>query len=163
MRNRLRRRGLALAMWVKSSTSPRPQAAKSRNPTCGESLKEPALGMKSGRTCISRAAHSDWASLRDSAASATGARSAQLVRWVDPHLTAADEYHVLIAGMERISVDLGQFVVTGEPVAVLGGGTNGPLPKRAVQTTAYLYVSKDGIQVDPGPWWAVTESQEVRG
>src|SRR5262249_11200162 len=124
MRNRLRRRGLALAMWVKSSTSPRPQAAKGGNPTVpAESLKEPALGMKSGRTCISRAAHSDWASLRDSAASATGARSAQLVRWVDPHLTAADEYHVLIAGMERIAVDLRQSMVTGEPVAVLGGGT----------------------------------------
>ena len=28
----------------------------------------------------------------------------------------------LLAGMERISVDLGQFVVTGEPVAVMGGG-----------------------------------------
>ena len=26
------------------------------------------------------------------------------------------------AGMERMSVDLGQFVVTGEPVAVMGGG-----------------------------------------
>ena len=35
-------------------------------------------------------------------------------------LNAGDGYHVLLAGMERISVDLGQFVVTGEPVAVMG-------------------------------------------
>ena len=36
-------------------------------------------------------------------------------------LNAGDGYHVLLAGMERISVDLGQFVLTGEPVAVMGG------------------------------------------
>ncbi len=35
-------------------------------------------------------------------------------------LNAGGGYHVLLAGMERISVDLGQFVVTGEPVAVMG-------------------------------------------
>src|SRR5262245_60708156 len=96
--------------------------------------------MKSGRTCISRAAHSDWTSLRDSAASAIGARSAQLVRWVDPHLITADEYHVLIAGMERISVDLGQFVVTGGPVAVLGGGTQWAVAKAGGGNHGVLYV-----------------------
>ena len=37
-------------------------------------------------------------------------------------LNAGGGYHVLLAGMERISVDLGQFVVTGEPVAVMGSG-----------------------------------------
>ena len=37
-------------------------------------------------------------------------------------LNAGSGYHVLLAGMDRISVDLGQFVVTGEPVAVMGGG-----------------------------------------
>src|SRR5262245_59554467 len=110
--------------------------------------------MKSGRTCISRAAHSDWTSLRDSAASAIGARSAQLVRWVDLHLIAADEYHVLIAGMERISVDLGQFVVNGR--ARRSAGRRNPMgrcqsgrwkPRRTLRG-----VRKDGIQIDPGPW-----------
>ena len=57
------------------------------------------------------------------------------------------------AGMERISIDLGQFVVTGEPVAVMGGGAQ--LPKRAVQTNPYFKeFRKDGVPVDPGPWWA---------
>src|SRR5262245_16678220 len=42
---------------------------------------------------------------------------------VDPHLTAANGYHVLLAGMEWVSVDLGQFVVTGEPVVVMGDGS----------------------------------------
>ena len=37
-------------------------------------------------------------------------------------LNAGGGYHVVLAGMERISVDLGQFVLTGEPVAVMGNG-----------------------------------------
>ncbi|MBO1688015.1 peptidoglycan DD-metalloendopeptidase family protein, partial [Clostridium butyricum] len=35
-------------------------------------------------------------------------------------LNAGGGYHVLIAGMERISVTIGQFVLTGEPVATMG-------------------------------------------
>src|SRR5262249_23312042 len=35
-------------------------------------------------------------------------------------LNAGGGYHVLLAGMERISVDVGQFVLTGEPVAAMG-------------------------------------------
>ena len=38
-------------------------------------------------------------------------------------LNVGGGYHVLLAGMERITVDLGQFVLTGEPVAVMGNGT----------------------------------------
>ena len=37
-------------------------------------------------------------------------------------LNAGDGYYVVLAGMERISVDVGQFVLAGEPVAVMGGG-----------------------------------------
>ncbi|HTP91462.1 MAG TPA: peptidoglycan DD-metalloendopeptidase family protein, partial [Xanthobacteraceae bacterium] len=35
-------------------------------------------------------------------------------------LNAGGGYHILLAGMDKISVDLGQFVLTGEPVAVMG-------------------------------------------
>ena len=34
-------------------------------------------------------------------------------------LNAGGGYHVVLAGMDRISVDVGQFVLTGEPVAVM--------------------------------------------
>ena len=80
-------------------------------------------------------------------------------------LNAGGGYHVLLAGMERISVDLGQFVVTGEPVAVMGSGAQSPLLKRAAASQPVLYVEfrKDGIPVDPGPWWAANEGQKVRG
>ena len=35
-------------------------------------------------------------------------------------INAGGGYHVLLAGMERIDVELGQFVLAGEPVAVMG-------------------------------------------
>ena len=35
-------------------------------------------------------------------------------------LNAGGGYHVLLAGMERISVNIGQFVLTGEPVGTMG-------------------------------------------
>ena len=44
-------------------------------------------------------------------------------------LNAGEEYHVLLAGMERISVDSGQFVLTGEHVAVMGGGDQSTVAK----------------------------------
>ena len=80
-------------------------------------------------------------------------------------LNAGGGYHVLLAGMERISVDLGQFVVTGEPVAVMGGGAQSTAVSAGGATQPVLYVEfrKDGVPVDPGPWWAANEGQKVRG
>lgn len=80
-------------------------------------------------------------------------------------LNAGGGYHVLLAGMERITVDLGQFVLTGEPVAVMG---NGPQTAAAVaigasQPILYVEFRKDGGPVDPGPWWMITDNEKVRG
>jgi len=80
-------------------------------------------------------------------------------------LNAGGGYHVLLAGMERISVDLGQFVVTGEPVAVMGGRAQAAASIMAGSGQPVLYVEfrKDGTPVDPGPWWAASEVEKVRG
>jgi septal ring factor EnvC (AmiA/AmiB activator) len=80
-------------------------------------------------------------------------------------LNAGGGYHILLAGMERTSVDLGQFVVTGEPVAVMGGGAQSVVPIMLGSGQPVLYVEfrKDGVPVDPGPWWAASEGEKVRG
>jgi murein hydrolase activator len=90
-------------------------------------------------------------------------------------LNAGGGYHVLLAGMERISVDLGQFVLTGEPVAVMGDASQAPgsqvlgsqasvtvttVPKQPV---LYVEFRKDGTPIDPSPWWATNEGEKVRG
>ena len=79
-------------------------------------------------------------------------------------LNAGGGYHVLLAGMERISVDLGQFVLTGEPVAVMGAGpVAAAIAAGASQPVLYVEFRKDGTPVDPGPWWAQSEGEKVRG
>lgn len=74
-------------------------------------------------------------------------------------------YHVLLAGMERISVDLGQFVLAGEPVAVMGNASQiaAILATGSSQPVLYIEFRKDGTPVDPGPWWAAGEGEKVRG
>ncbi|BBF94593.1 murein hydrolase activator EnvC family protein [Blastochloris tepida] len=80
-------------------------------------------------------------------------------------INAGGGYHILLAGMDRITAQLGQFVLTGEPVGVMGGG-----PQAAAlvsigtsQPTLYVEFRKDGTAIDPGPWWMATESEKVRG
>jgi septal ring factor EnvC (AmiA/AmiB activator) len=83
-------------------------------------------------------------------------------------LNAGGGYHVVLAGMDRISVDIGQFVLTGEPVAAMGSG---PQVASAVSTggngasqpVLYIEFRKDGSPVDPNPWWAPPDSEKVRG
>ena len=86
-------------------------------------------------------------------------------------LNVGGGYHVLLAGMERITVDIGQFVLTGEPVAVMGSGTHVASFSAAgassaigsTQPVLYIEFRKDGSPVDPNPWWAATEKEKVRG
>jgi len=79
-------------------------------------------------------------------------------------LNAGGGYHVLIAGMERISVNIGQFVLTGEPVATMGTTSRvaSILATNASQPVLYIEFRKDGTPIDPGPWWAANEGEKVR-
>jgi len=80
-------------------------------------------------------------------------------------LNAGGGYHVLIAGMERISVNIGQFVLTGEPVATMGSTSRvaSVIAANASQPVLYIEFRKDGTPIDPGPWWAANEGEKVRG
>ncbi len=80
-------------------------------------------------------------------------------------LNAGGGYHVLIAGMERISVNIGQFVLTGEPVATMGSTSQvaSILATNASQPVLYVEFRKDGTPIDPGPWWVANEGEKVRG
>jgi murein hydrolase activator len=81
-------------------------------------------------------------------------------------LNAGGGYHVVLAGMERISVGVGQFVLTGEPVALMGDGGNqiaGTLAAGSSKPVLYVEFRKDGTPVDPSPWWAASKGEKVRG
>ena len=81
-------------------------------------------------------------------------------------INAGDGYHVLLAGMERINVQLGQFVLAGEPVAAMASqrlASAGAADLGAVQPVLYVEFRKDGASIDPAPWWAVSNVEKVDG
>jgi septal ring factor EnvC (AmiA/AmiB activator) len=78
-------------------------------------------------------------------------------------INAGGGYHVLLAGMGRIDVSLGQFVLAGEPVAVMGA--TGPVSQGGNDNSRpvlYVEFRKDGRPIDPGPWWTEA-SEKVQG
>jgi murein hydrolase activator len=80
-------------------------------------------------------------------------------------INAGDGYYLLLAGMEQISVDVGQFVLAGEPVAAMGDTGSAPPAAAGGRNDPVLYVEfrKDGGSIDPEPWWAKASSEKVRG
>jgi murein hydrolase activator len=75
-------------------------------------------------------------------------------------INAGAGYHILLAGLTRIDVQLGQFVLTGEPVGSMpspswdGAGDNAPV--------LYVEFRNKGKPIDPSPWWA-SGQQRVQG
>ena len=72
-------------------------------------------------------------------------------------LNTGEDYTVLLAGLEAVTVNLGQFVLMGEPVGVMGSRTIG----RTVATSAgnsrptlYIELRKNNQPIDPTGWWA---------
>ena len=89
-------------------------------------------------------------------------------------LNAGGGYHVVLAGMDRISVNVGQFVLTGEPVAVMMVALRATVRKRrqpsygklassSDKPVLYVEFRKDGTPIDPSPWWAASKGEKVRG
>lgn len=81
-------------------------------------------------------------------------------------LNTGDGYHVLLAGMDRIDAELGQFVLTGEPVGVMGAtqwASASTFGLGSTQPILYVEFRKDGRAIDPTPWWTRTEEEKARG
>ena len=71
-------------------------------------------------------------------------------------LDAGDGYHVVLAGMDRISVSLGQSVLAGEPVGLMGEArvaSTAAFDGGGVGPNLYVEFRKDGKPIDPSPWW----------
>ncbi|WP_051952555.1 murein hydrolase activator EnvC family protein [Methylocapsa aurea] len=81
-------------------------------------------------------------------------------------INAGQGYYIILAGMDRINVNVGQFILAGEPVALMGDGsakTAAAIAIGAAQPILYIEFRKDGAAIDPGPWWVKPELQKVRG
>jgi murein hydrolase activator len=80
-------------------------------------------------------------------------------------INAGGGYHLVMTGLDRVNVDIGQFVLAGEPVASMGAQPAGALASEAGGGNPVLYIEfrKDGAPIDPSPWWAKSDGEKVRG
>lgn len=81
-------------------------------------------------------------------------------------LNTGQDYTVLLAGLEKVDVRIGQFVMMGEPVGAMGSQTIG----RTVATSAgvsrptlYIEMRKNNEPVDPTGWWAAAATPTQSG
>ena len=79
-------------------------------------------------------------------------------------INGGDGYHMLLAGLSQIDVQLGQFVLAGEPVGLMSGASRGGKAKPPANAPVlYVELRKDGRSIDPDPWWASEGTQKVQG
>ncbi|MGV3650978.1 MAG: murein hydrolase activator EnvC family protein [Devosia sp.] len=81
-------------------------------------------------------------------------------------LNAGQDYTILLAGLAETTVSVGQFVMMGEPVGVMGSRTIG----RTVATSAgvsrptlYIELRRNSAPVDPSGWWARAQTEIESG
>jgi murein hydrolase activator len=80
-------------------------------------------------------------------------------------INAGGGYRMVLTGLDKVTVDIGQFVLAGEPVASMGETPAGALAPDtgAGNPVIYIEIRKDGVPIDPGPWWAKPDGEKVRG
>lgn len=75
-------------------------------------------------------------------------------------LNTGQGYTTLLAGLETISVDIGQFVQLGEPLGQMGSRTIGRTVTTNAgndQPTLYIELRQNNQPFDPEGWWAPNE------
>jgi murein hydrolase activator len=78
-------------------------------------------------------------------------------------INAGGGYHILLAGLSQIDVQLGQFVLAGEPVGVMSTAAKSASGKTQDNAPIlYIEFRKDQRPIDPDPWW-VDASRKVQG
>lgn len=81
-------------------------------------------------------------------------------------LDAGDDYHLLIAGIGRLDVVLGQFVLSGEPIGEMGDrrlASAANVSLESSQPTLYIELREKGTPVDPSPWWLRPNEEKESG
>ncbi|MGV8833198.1 MAG: murein hydrolase activator EnvC family protein [Devosia sp.] len=72
-------------------------------------------------------------------------------------LNTGQGYTALLAGLDTVTVDIGQFVQMGMPLGTMGSRTIGRTVTTnagAAQPTLYIELRQDNKPVDPTGWWA---------
>ena len=80
-------------------------------------------------------------------------------------LNVGDNFHVIMSGMDRVAVRQGQFVVAGEPLAVMGDKRVASAAALALVTdrpSIYIEFRQNGKPVDSRRWWTALKIGKAR-
>ena len=72
-------------------------------------------------------------------------------------IDAGEGYQLVLAGMDKLNVSEGQFVLSGEPIATMGqpkATNNNGLTLASGKPSLYIELRKDQKPIDSAPWWA---------
>jgi len=75
-------------------------------------------------------------------------------------LNTGDGYTALLAGLNAVSAEIGQFVQMGEPLGTMGSRTIGRTVSTSAgndQPTLYIELRQNNEPFDPAGWWANNE------
>jgi septal ring factor EnvC (AmiA/AmiB activator) len=81
-------------------------------------------------------------------------------------LNPGQDYTIVLAGLDKVSVGLGQFVLEGEPIGTMGSrtiGRNLATSAGVTQPTLYIELRKNDQPVDPSGWWATPSNPTQSG
>jgi len=73
-------------------------------------------------------------------------------------LNTGQTYTVTLAGLETVSVEIGQFVLRGQTIGTMGSRTSGRTlvtGAGASQPTLYIELRNNNEPIDPTGWWAI--------
>ncbi len=74
-------------------------------------------------------------------------------------------YHIVFIGIDHTLVEIGQFVLAGEPIAVMSRkqqtSSKSDLSEKA--SALYIELRKDGQAIDSRPWWGQLQNEKARG
>ena len=72
-------------------------------------------------------------------------------------LNVGQGYNILLAGLAETKTELGQFVLMGEPLGIMGKRTISQTIATSAgnsRPTLYIELREDGVPIDPTDWWA---------
>lgn len=81
-------------------------------------------------------------------------------------LDAGQDYTILLAGMARVDVKPGQFVIMGKTIGTMGSRTIGrtvATSAGAQRPTLYIEMRNKNVPIDPTGWWASSDNPTQSG
>ena len=79
-------------------------------------------------------------------------------------LNVGSNYHIVLSGMEKVEVGLGQFVLVGEPIGIMGSrriASASTIDVELTRPVLAIEFRKKGEPINPAHWWQVNTKKRA--